>query len=59
MTKAQYAAILEIAENGERFPLRELNIPRRTLQALARNGYISSTGAVTLVTPEGWDAIAA
>ena len=59
MTKTQYTAILEIAENGERFLPRDLNIPQRTLQALARAGYISSIGAATLVTPKGWEALAA
>jgi ribosomal protein L28 len=58
MTKAQYDAILEVAENGERFWPHDLNVSARTMKALERKGYIRVMGAVTFVTRAGWQAVA-
>jgi hypothetical protein len=59
MTKAQHDAILEIAENGEKFWPHDLNVSARTFASLQRKGYIRVMGSVTFVTPAGWAALAA
>lgn len=57
MTEAQYRAILEVAENGERFPTYELNIRPATAAAIAKRGWISVLGNRAFVTPKGWEAL--
>lgn len=59
MSRTQYAAILEIAENGERFPSHELNVARRTVESLARRGWIALFGGRAIVTAAGWQALEA
>ncbi len=59
MTKAQYDAILEIAQNGERFWPHDLNVSARTFKALEKKGFIRCMGSVAFVTPDGWKALAA
>jgi hypothetical protein len=57
MTAAQYAAILEIAENGERFAPHDLNVACRTVASLARRGWITIQNKRAVVTPAGWLAM--
>jgi len=57
MSRTQYAAILEIAENGERFPPHDLNVARRTVKSLARRGWIALLGGRAIVTAAGWQAL--
>ena len=58
MTEAQYRAMLEIAENGERFPAYELNIRPATISAIAKRGWVSVLGNHAFVTQKGWEALA-
>jgi hypothetical protein len=57
MSPAQYDAIMEIAENGERFAPQDLNVPRRTVASLARRGWIAIAAGRAIVTPAGWLAV--
>lgn len=57
MSPAQYAAILEIAENGERFAPHDLNVACRTVASLARRGWIAIERGRAVVTPAGWLAV--
>ena len=59
MTKAQYYAMLEIAENGERFGVDGLNVAKRTMIGLVRRGWADISGKVPVVTDAGWKAVAA
>lgn len=58
MTKAQYEAILEIAENGERFSPADLNVSARTVASLAKRGFIAVENGKAIVTDRGWEAMA-
>ena len=57
MSPAQYVAIMEIAENGERFAPQDLNVARRTVASLARRGWIAIAAGRAVVTPAGWLAV--
>ena len=57
MSRTQYAAILEIAQNGERFSPHDLNVARRTIESLARRGWIALLGGRAIVTAAGWQAL--
>lgn len=57
MTRAQYEAIMEIAEYGGRFAPHDLNVPRRTVASLARRGWIAIERGRAIVTPAGWLAV--
>lgn len=59
MTRAQYDALMEIAENGERFAARDLNISARTVASIAKRGWIAMQGETPVVTEKGWQAVAA
>ena len=59
MTRTMQAAILEIAENGERFAPTDLNVSRRTVEALAKRGFIALERGIPVVTDRGWSALAA
>jgi len=59
MSRTQYAAILEIAENGERYAPHDLNVARRTVEGLARRGWIALLDGHAIVTTAGWQAIEA
>lgn len=60
MTKAMYDAIMEVAENGERFAARDLNVSARTMNAAHRAGYVANrVGGGLVVTAKGWAAVAA
>jgi hypothetical protein len=57
MSPTQYAAIMEIAENGERFAPHDLNVACRTVASLARRGWIAIAAGRAIVTPTGWAAV--
>jgi hypothetical protein len=57
MTRAQYDAILEISENGERFAPHDLNVSKRTVVSLARRGWIKIENGMAVVTQEAWEAM--
>lgn len=57
MTKTQIAAILEVAENGERFAAHNLNISARTVRSLAVRGWVSIENGSAVVTAAGWAAL--
>ena len=59
MTKTQIAAILEVAENGERFAPHNLNISARTVRSLAVRGWVSIENGAAIVTAAGWAALEA
>ena len=59
MSRTMQAAILEIAENGERLSPADLNVSRRTVVALAKRGFIAIERGVPIVTDRGWSALAA
>lgn len=59
MTRAQYYAIMHIAEYGERFAPHDLNVARRTVASLARRGWIAVVNGRAVVTAAGWEAVAA
>ena len=57
MSRAQYSAILEIAENGERFAPHDLNVSARTVRSLANRGWITIENNRAVVTANGWKAM--
>ncbi len=59
MTRAQHDAIMEIAENGERYAPHDLNVPKRTVASIAKRGWIALINGRAEVTPQGWAAVAA
>lgn len=58
MTAAQYDAIMEIADNGERFKAYDLNIRPQTVAAIAKSGWIEVVDGHAFVTEDGWNAVA-
>ncbi len=58
MTRAQHDAIMEIAENGERYAPHDLNVPQRTVASIAKRGWITLVNGRAEVTPQGWAAVA-
>lgn len=59
MTRTQYDAIQEIAENGERFRACDLNIRPQTFAAIAKRGWVEIVNSHAFVTYKGWQAVAA
>lgn len=59
ISKAQYDAILEIAQNGERFKASDLNIRTATVAAIAKRGWIEVVNGHAFVTDKAWSEIAA
>lgn len=54
MTAAQYDAIIEIAENGERFKAHDLNIRPQTVDAIAKRGWVEIVNGHAMVTDKAW-----
>lgn len=59
MSRAQYYAILHIAEYGHRFAPHDLNVATRTARSLAKRGWIALHNGRAIVTPAGWAAMEA
>ena len=57
MSRTQYAAILHIAEYGERFAPHDLNVSTRTVRSLAVRGWIALHNGRAVVTAAGWLAM--
>ena len=58
ITQAQYDALIEIAENGERFKANELNIRPQTVEAIAKRGWIEVINGYAFVTGKAWAELA-
>ena len=59
MSRAQYAAILHIAEYGERFAPHDLNVTTRTMRGLFARGWVTLHKGRAVVTAAGWTAMEA
>lgn len=58
MTRAQYDAVIEIADNHGRFKACELNIRMTTVTAMAKRGWIGvDDRGFAFVTEAGWKAV--
>lgn len=58
MSKAMYDALMEIAENGERLALTDLNVSQRMVVALAKRGFVAIAKGRAVVTDQAWAAAA-
>ena len=58
MTRAQYDAVIEIADNRGRFKACDLNIRMATVTAMAKRGWIGvDDRGFAFVTDAGWKAV--
>lgn len=58
MTRAQYDAVIEIADNHGRFKACDLNIRMATVTAMAKRGWIGvDARGFAFVTDAGWKAV--
>lgn len=58
ITPAQYDALMEIADKGERFKANELNIRPQTVKAIATRGWVEIIDGNAFVTEKAWADIA-
>jgi len=58
VTKAQYDALIEIADRGERLKARDLNIRPQTWAAIVTRGWVEVINGHAFVTNAAWEAAA-
>lgn len=58
VTKAQYDALIEIADRGERLKAQDLNIRPQTWEAIVTRGWVEVKGNHAFVTNAAWEAMA-
>lgn len=59
MTRAQYDAIMHIAEYGPHTEAGFLNVRPQTMIALIRRGWVHALAGTVTITDAGWSAVEA